>query len=452
MWSPVLHFELLRTSRRRWHRRVIWIYAFWLAFLTALLFVVDLVGKSQPVKITPAFLADFGAMLVPELIAQQFIILMLVTPALATGSITDEKARGTLQEWLTTGLSSWEIVRDKMLAQVIQLGALTLVMLPMLASFGAFAGLDLWDMAWLELAFLGQVLVLTAISVLAATWCRQTTSAVLVVFTVVAGLSLVVSLFSPAWLAPWLWGGPGFIGTPLLHGALAWASAVVVCIGLAVWRFRPAYLRQLGAAGNAGLRRRKSLSRQPVGDKPLRWKECYLITTPFFLPISRGWCAAAVGAGTGVWCLALLLKQLPPDVDMADLFAMIVQLDVAGLFSVWTARESAHASFFLMSFGALVLFSVVSSEREQKTWEVLLTTPLDVRQILRGKIWGVIDLVWPCLVAYLVPAALCALLDSLVAFIWVVLWWTAMIIVMYFCAATGLYCSVVSVSSRRSLV
>jgi ABC-type transport system involved in multi-copper enzyme maturation permease subunit len=124
MWSPVLHFESLRTSRRCWHRRVIWIYAFWLAFLTALLFVVDLVGQSQPVRITPMFLADFGAMLVPVLIVQQFIILMLVTPALATGSITDEKARGTLQEWLTTGLSSWEILRDKVLAQVIQLGPL----------------------------------------------------------------------------------------------------------------------------------------------------------------------------------------------------------------------------------------------------------------------------------------------------------------------------------------
>ena len=81
MWSPVLHFELLRTSRRRWHRRVIWIYAFWLALLTALLFAVDLdlVGKSQPFKITPAFLADFGATLVPVLIVQQFIILKHAT-------------------------------------------------------------------------------------------------------------------------------------------------------------------------------------------------------------------------------------------------------------------------------------------------------------------------------------------------------------------------------------
>src|SRR5207245_4527761 len=99
------------------------------------------------------------------------------------------------------------------------------------------------------------------------------------------------------------------------------------------------------------------------------------------------------------------------------------------LVQVWRQIAPADDAFLLLSLSSLTFFAswvgitcaaVVSKERERHTWDLLLTTPLEPRQILRGKLWGVIDSARPYLVAYLVPAAVFAVAGGWLALVWVV--------------------------------
>src|SRR5437879_566470 len=126
--------------------------------------------------------ADFCRTVVELMVGQQFLLLVLVTPAFAAGSISDEKTRGTLQEWLTTDLSAWEILRGKLSAQVIQLGSLSLAALPLFAFFGVFAGITLAGLATLAWTVVVQLLALSSASLLASVWCKRTTTAVVAVY------------------------------------------------------------------------------------------------------------------------------------------------------------------------------------------------------------------------------------------------------------------------------
>src|SRR5262249_47966504 len=95
---------------------------------------------------------------------------------------------------------------------------------------------------------------------------------------------------------------------------------------------------------------------------------------------------------------------------------------------------------------------VVSSERERKTWDLLLATPLEPRRLLRGKLWGVLDSARPYLLAYIIPAALLAVAGGVLAVIWALFWWSATWVLMYIMGATGVRCSVRSQNSWRSLL
>src|SRR5438105_5433864 len=54
---------------------------------------------------------------------------------------------------------------------------------------------------------------------------------------------------------------------------LAWGGIGSLCLGLAVWRLRPAYLRQLQGEGRPKKFGWWRARRAPVPDEPIRWKE-----------------------------------------------------------------------------------------------------------------------------------------------------------------------------------
>lgn len=94
----------------------------------------------------------------------------------------------------------------------------------------------------------------------------------------------------------------------------------------------------------------------------------------------------------------------------------------------------------------------ISGERERRTWDGLLMTPLDANQLVRGKLWGIIDGVRPYLFSYTVPAAILAAVNGPVSLLAILFWWLAAWILMYFTAAIALENSVRSSSSWRSLL
>jgi hypothetical protein len=133
MVGAVLQPEGLLGSRRTRLHMFRWLYAGWLIvldFYGFLRYVQEdhLRRNSRYVAGNTTFLIHSSA---PEIVGewfaetfvmQQMLLLVLATPTLVAGAITDEKRRGTLQYLLTTGLEARHILLGKLLARVGQVG------------------------------------------------------------------------------------------------------------------------------------------------------------------------------------------------------------------------------------------------------------------------------------------------------------------------------------------
>jgi ABC-type transport system involved in multi-copper enzyme maturation permease subunit len=456
MLGPVFFLELRLAVRRGRLNAFRCVYGGWWVLQFTVLFVS--LYRSETNLASPR--ADLGPFLhgaFQIFVAQQFIFLVLATPAFVAGAITDEKSQGTLQHLLTADLTSWEIIIGKFLGRMAQVGLMALVGCPLICFLAGYGHISL--PALLATALLTGLVffVLGAASIWASVRSKQTREAALRVY---AG---IVTAFLTVWGVP---AGIGAVrwrfqaGSPvhqwltqvedLLHGLdpLAVLDSVwgqddlgelfnrfrpmlLVCGGmgilfltLAVWRFRPIYIRQVEAAGKA--RKRWWRRRQSeVGDDPVRWREA---TTGGKLPrwLGIGLLAALTCASSA----AISYLQEPTLFIFQGVAFLFVASLVAGV------RTSG----------------AVSGERERQTWDSILLTPLDTWDLIVDKANGALDRLLPYFFAFAVPATLLALWTGMAALIFTVslllLTWTAI----YYMAGTGIWCSVRSTGSWRSLV
>ena len=136
----------------------------------------------------------------------------------------------------------------------------------------------------------------------------------------------------------------------------------------------------------------------------------------------------------------------------------MLALDVPVLRHVLTG--ASHEFFLVEGIVVALLFGIavairsagaVSGERERQSWDLLLLTPLETKQILRGKLWGIIDACRPYLLAYLLPALALAAFAGLLPLFWILFWWAWAWVLMYFMGAVGIDNSVRAASTWRSL-
>ncbi|MFZ4575178.1 MAG: ABC transporter permease subunit, partial [Phycisphaerales bacterium] len=103
-----------------------------------------------------------------------------------------------------------------------------------------------------------------------------------------------------------------------------------------------------------------------VGDHPVKWRE--LQQSPFRKP----WQAWVAGATIGLFLAYLYLR---------------IGVDEEGLhFTI-----SVIATVAMICVAAVSTTSGISSEREGRTWDTLLTTPLSAREIIFGKFLGALN-------------------------------------------------------------
>src|SRR5205823_4152960 len=108
---------------------------------------------------------------------------------------------------------------------------------------------------------------------------------------------------------------------------------------------------------------------------------------------------------------------------------------------------SKDMAFLIQGLVALVITAIgvgirasgsIAGERENRTWEGLLITPLPSKQLIRGKIWGIIDSARPYLLAYFIPAILVSAFCGPFALYWTLYWWALTWLAIYFMAGTGI--------------
>jgi ABC-type transport system involved in multi-copper enzyme maturation permease subunit len=465
MLDAVFKHEMVLAERRGRQRWLRWIFAGWLVCQAFYVAYSELLARIFFQRGCLTFVASVH---LTELYwFQQILLIVLLVPGLTAGAITEEKVHGTLQHLLTTELGARHLLIGKQLARSALTGLLLLTSLPLFCWFGGLSGLH---PITLLLFVAGQgvlILALAAVSLLASVWCRHTRDAVVIVYAAVIALfGLIHLLGGPLhYLDPFLALAPfdeEEIGARVLAFIAAWGLLGTVSLGLAAARLRPAYQRQLETVAGTRINRSTRSRRPPIGDNPIHWRECHVVglapvrafrSLPRWLAFqlvfiisflsSGGILIAHQVSGTATSNMPLLpnaaavATTLGP-FDSAVNFAFLVQaLVVMLLASLVTGVRCS---------GAIV------GEREKRTWEALLMTPVTARELVRDKLSAVMSASYPYLAAYAIPAILCSALTFSSAVIWTTAGLVLTLLAMYFLGAVGLYCSVRARTSWHSLL
>ena len=149
--GPVLRVESLRTARRGRFPLFRGLYAllllivlfvvyaqrFHLDYFTALESLFE--ERWLSINEQAAFARSFFYAFLPV----QFVTLLVLTPALTAGAITEEKEKGTLAALLVTHLTPTQIVLGKLFTRYVQLVLLLLTGVPNLAILQVMGGIDM---------------------------------------------------------------------------------------------------------------------------------------------------------------------------------------------------------------------------------------------------------------------------------------------------------------------
>ena len=335
----------------------------------------------------------------------QFVTAQLVAIIMLGSSISDEIRSGTLGVLMTTPINSFQIVTGKLLSKLLQVMLLLAISLPFLAIVRVFGGVP-WDYVASSVCItLTATLLAGALSLLLSITYRYGYTVILVtvgiyllLFGAITGLNMLaakglfildgqatqslLALTNPfvalaAVNAKFLQSGAPSFSWPL-H-CLLMLAATTVLIAVGVWRIRraatdstfgtttkvrsvsflePILARIFYRAGS------RSSPTAMVTGSPIVWKE-----------MRKGF----VGRSKGEAAVFVLLT-------VAFLVAVVLLLLSGGMRTPFLPSYFMSA-FCLIALVRMAIFSAggITAEKEARTWPVLLTTPLDDKDIVRGK-------------------------------------------------------------------
>ncbi|ODU01491.1 MAG: hypothetical protein ABS79_01535 [Planctomycetes bacterium SCN 63-9] len=325
------------------------------------------------------------------------VIALLVTPAILAGSLAGDKERGALTLLLTTRVNSWQIVTGRLGGKLFQVGMILLAGAPLVYLLAALADLPvlvMLSMAGLPIALAFGV---GGISLAASSVFRRGRDALLIVYLFIflgLPLSLMwaenhspeaeewVSLINPFQSMDSLIRWEDFV--PALLTMLVWSCLGLLGLSVAAWRLRPACLgAQSGDVRSGRKRRRRRVP--PVDERrPVLWKELYIERVS---PLGRagrwlGLLAFVVLFGAGLGYTGLIIYRLGWE----------TRYDAVAAYTQWLGLMISGSAVLV---GYLIQLAIglraavaISSERERGTWEGILTSPLEGREIVVGKLYG----------------------------------------------------------------
>ncbi len=436
-----------RMSARRWptfQARAVY-GALLLAFLW--IFQLNHEGWLAGLPLSTRELAEFAAAAFEWLAVGQALIVLALVPALVAGTLAEERSRRTLPGLLASRLSSAAIILDKMAARMLHVSIILAVGLPITFLLGLLGGVDPRSVVYAYGGTFSTAFFLAALSLLVSVYARGPKGAVLIVyvieviwlvvpwlvdFAMVSGTwawlwalapvndwilpSTPLSLFAPATSSAWsgqgpiAWllsrvrlippvnlaaggGGPGSLAVPLgemVRLQLAYGATFLVC---AAWRLRPVARRLADGPRRRAVRARfRARSRPACGDDPMLWKERYF---PDDGPVRLI-----------IWMGMLVLGILILRSHEAFTHNYRLALDELFIYGYGTggplgSGASTRAGFmdnltdYSIMFYVVALVAVavesatgVTSEREARTWDGLLGTPLEPAEVVRAKVLG----------------------------------------------------------------
>jgi len=363
-------------------------------------------------------MARAGQTIIMFIVWFQFCATQVVAVVMLSTSISDEIYNRTLGLLMTTPINSFQIVMGKLFSKLLQLILLLAISLPLLAIVRVFGGVP-WDYIISSLCItLTAVIFVGSLSLFFSIFSRKTYVVIImtiltlgVLFALLPLLAvllwhtfdldgiisekiIITVLFQPspyavmffnteAMMSPRMGGGMPFFSWPLHCGIMLAASAVILSISVST--VRKVALRQ--ATGRLDIFTRKRRPRKNaaqaqshlqdftaaprrVKGPPVLWKELRL---PL---LGRHKVATFIGIFIGL-VLLLITYWLCLEERILD-------------------DEEIHILYTIIFMGLGMLFTIIlpatsiTSEKESRSWPLLLTTTIDDRQILFGKFIGIL--------------------------------------------------------------
>lgn len=432
LFGPTFQMEVRSAGRRRGTYILRFLYALGLLAIAVLAFIGlrdELAGRSAVHRLQT--LQEFAPIITGVIVWFQFIALALAAPIMTAPAVCDERRAGTLGALLTTPLTSAQIAFGKLTSRLVQLLILSLLATPLLLAVRVFGGLQA-ETIIAATAISASTAILAAALALAYSirHRRATTAALFALFTLAlaqfAPLTIagIVYYYTSYAIDPYSGAGGKFPiglvascspGSLSIVTAESFSGAIPVGISTrTVWLSNTAYnlllasavtllasvaLRRamLHEAGADGAAERHAASRRAkpraaaaatpepaaesapelrlrarertVGDRPVLWREVRQST---------------FGSRAAMWVAAALA------VAALGLLYAFAGIDEEGL----------HPTLAIIGTGAALITSVflttggITTEREARTWDVLLTTPLTAREIILGKFLGALRRQW----------------------------------------------------------
>ncbi len=408
-WGPVFDAER-KTRARRWQG-----YALRALFVLGLLTGLTLAWlnqRSQTGPVSVQRMAQMGSSAFYTITLLQLVAVLLVAPAATAGAICLDKARGSLAHVFVTDLTNREIILGKLAARLLPVWGLLACALPVSAMATWLGGIDPIALTGAFLIAGGVALLGCSFALMLSVWASKPQDVLTVIFGVWALWLLACPVYqivsssnrSPLWLErtnplyltsdPYIYPGETTLLEQILFalgcgmigaGFVAVAVAKVRVVGCRSARLAARRVGRIGRSW-AWVRGQVRWGRGPALDaNPVLWREWHR-NRP-----SR-W-------SRGVWVgfdLISALVGVGLIVDFVLGSMVLVDVEVIGV-----------AIGLLATIGLLLIStsvaSVLAEERARGSLDVLMSTPVSTRAILRAKWWGAFRRVpwlaaWPTLV------------------------------------------------------
>ncbi len=408
-WGPVFDAELI-TRARRWQG-----YAlrslFVLGLLVGLALVwLELANRSGQISVRQMAAAGTAAFYI--LTALQLVAVLLVAPAATAGAICLDKARGSLAHVFVTDLTNREIILGKLAARLLPVWGLLACALPVSAMATWLGGIDPVALTGAFVIVVGLAVLGCSFALMLSVWASKPHEVLSLIFGIWVLWLLACPVYQIAYLRggrppDWFaWSNPFYLtyapynypgATSLVEPALFALGCLVLgagCVGVAIGKVRVVGCRSGGVrSGNRGwLGRRLAWLRGKLGEgwgpkldrDPVLWREWHRNRATRWSKVV--W--SGFGLISGLACSLIIYYKLArapgPFINGTHGFVLGLIVTV-GLLFVSTS-----------------IASVLAEERARGSLDVLMSTPVSTRAILRAKWWGAFRRIpwlifWPAL-------------------------------------------------------
>ena len=393
VFGPLVELECRRTLARSW---LLWfrvIAAVPAVFLLLFVLWILWLFQSEDATVLPGSLLSGGFCFLEIILVAGA---MLLGPALISASLAGDKARGMITLLLAGNVSARDVVLGRMSGGLLTANILLIGSFPVVAAFAGWGGLN-WRYSLA--AFLLPISTLLGSGGLAlalSSVAKRGRDALLTSFVLLLlwmiGLPFLFRFLPPRWavighvLSPF----QAAVSLTLEGSRSVWWTCAMWCafslagVMYAAWRIRPAFLS--GEADNSKrIRIHARRKAKRVGTHPMLWKEIHFeqqaYGTRIGQMVAKCFFAFVFLATVGLAAWAIISETYwPKEVHQSiwareTLTTLTDYLDypLRWLFQWWLGIRAATG---------------IVAERERDTWDPLLLSPLEAREIVRGKILG----------------------------------------------------------------